>query len=190
MARPITRSNSDLPTTKSKEIILPDLPDQRRPRFKQQLDDEYESQSDLVLENLPEIQETEMNPDESAFADSVNPTENEITALISEIRIPAPLIERFQDFRLSDLIRLNNTTQENCLFEISRIQQRQLPIEQRGESVTLAQLAEQRLQQQQPQGLQEGRTPDTAQAGQPDQQNLEALGASGGGGARSGRCAR
>jgi hypothetical protein len=93
MARPITRSNSDLPTTKSKEIILPDLPDQRRPRFKQQLDDEYESQSDLVLENLPEIQETEMNPDESAFADSVNPTENEITALISEIRIPAPLIE-------------------------------------------------------------------------------------------------
>jgi hypothetical protein len=53
---------------------------------------------------------------------------------------------------------------------------------QRGENVSLAQIAEQRLQQHQ-QGLgEENRPPDPAQAGQPAQPNLDALGAVGGAG--------
>jgi hypothetical protein len=122
--RPTTRATLDLPPSDSKEIILPELPDQRRRRL-QAVDDTYESQADLVLENLPQIiiqeAEAEMNPDESAFAESADPVEDYITALVSELRIPAQLVDRFRDFRLPDLVRLNQTTQENRPFEISRI---------------------------------------------------------------------
>jgi energy-coupling factor transporter ATP-binding protein EcfA2 len=183
--RPTTRSTSDLPPTDSKEVILPELPDQRRRRLPA-VEDIYESQADLVLENLPQIviQEAEMAeryPEESAFE---NPVEDDITALFSELRIPAQLIDRFRDFRLEDLVRLNQTTQENRPFEISRIQQRLIPVTApRGENLSLAQIAEQRQQQQQV-IAEENRPPDPAQAGQP---NLDAEGAVGGGwGTRSG----
>jgi hypothetical protein len=58
-------------------------------------------------------------------------------------------------------------------------------VAQRGENLSLVQIAEQRLQQQQQVIGEENRPPDPAQAGQP---NLDALGAVGGGGrgARSG----
>jgi energy-coupling factor transporter ATP-binding protein EcfA2 len=182
--RPTTRSTSDLPPSDSKEVVLPELPDQRRRRLPA-VEDTYESQADLVLENLPQIiiqmaEMAERNPDESAFE---NPVEDDVTALFSELRIPAQLIERFRDFRLEDLVRLNQTTQENRLFEISRIQQRLLPVAPRGENLSLVQLAEQRQQQQQV-IAEENRPPDPPQAGQP---NLDAnLGAAGGGNARSG----
>jgi hypothetical protein len=82
------------------------------------VEDTYESQADLVLENLPQIviqeaEMAEMNPDESALG---NPVEDDITALFSELRIPAQLVDRFRDFRLEDLVRLNQTTQENRPF--------------------------------------------------------------------------
>jgi hypothetical protein len=151
------------------------------------VEDTYESQADLVLENLPQIviQEAEMNPDESAFAESNDPVEDDITALFSELRIPAQLVDRFRDFRAADLVRLNQTTQENRPFKISRIQQRLLPVVQRGENIPLAQIAEQRLQQQQQVMGEENRPPDPAQAGQP---NLDAVGAVGGGGGQVRTC--
>jgi hypothetical protein len=143
--RPTTRSTSNLPQTGSKNIFVPDPPDQRKRKPAVKISPpkspSYEEVSENILEDFcasdPEELEDVFDPDPQLFSsdppvqpekmDEFNTTDrpdSDLINLFSQVSIPREILERYQGLTLADLSRLNNTASDRRAFELTLIENR------------------------------------------------------------------
>jgi hypothetical protein len=147
-----TRSTSDLPRTNSKNIFVPDPPDQRKrkPAIKISPPDpnpesppkspSYEEVSENILEDLraldpdsEDVFEADLQllpsdpplpPEKMEEFNTTDRPDADLMNLFSQISIPKEILDRYQGLTIADISRLNNTSTERRAFELTLIENR------------------------------------------------------------------